>query len=143
MEFKLLYKYISVNFVKVIPVVGAVIYKNGKILAAQRKNNSRLGGLWEFPGGKIEPNESPKDALKREINEELEAEIEIHEEICTTVYEYDFATIKLTTFRCTIQTDTIKLNEHQDAKWLNTSDINSVTWAPADIPTIRAIMEAN
>mgnify|MGYP000088184745 FL=1 len=73
----------------------------------------------------------------------MEAEIEIHEEICTTVYEYDFATIKLTTFRCTIQTDTIKLNEHQDAKWLNTSDINSVTWAPADRPTIRAILEAD
>ena len=73
----------------------------------------------------------------------MEAEIEIYEEICTTVYEYDFATIKLTTFRCTIQTDTIKLNEHQDTKWLSTSDINSVTWAPADIPTIHAIMETN
>ena len=128
---------------KVIPVVGAVIFRNGKILAAQRKSESKLGGLWEFPGGKIEPNESPRDALTREINEELEAEIEIHEEICTTIYEYDFATIKLTTFRCTIQTDILTLNEHQDAKWLNTDDIHSVTWAPADIPTIRAILEAD
>ncbi len=127
---------------KVIPVVGAVIFRNGKILAAQRKNESKLGGLWEFPGGKIEPNESPRDALTREINEELEAEIEIHEEICTTVYEYDFATIKLTTFRCTIRTDILTLNEHQDAKWLNTDDIYSVTWAPADIPTINAIIGA-
>jgi 8-oxo-dGTP diphosphatase len=129
--------------VKVIPVVGAVIFRNGKILAAQRKSESKLGGLWEFPGGKIEPNESPRDALTREINEELEAEIEIHEEICTTIYEYDFATIKLTTFRCTIQTDILTLNEHQDAKWLNTDDIHSVTWAPADIPTINAIIGAD
>jgi len=128
--------------VKVIPVVGAVIFRNGKILAAQRKSESKLGGLWEFPGGKIEPNESPRDALRREINEELEAEIEIHEEICTTIYEYDFATIKLTTFRCTIQTDILTLNEHQDAKWLNTDDIYSVTWAPADLPTINAIIGA-
>ena len=127
---------------KVIPVVGAVIFRNGKILAAQRKSESKLGGLWEFPGGKIEPNESPRDALTREINEELEAEIEIHEEICTTIYEYDFATIKLTTFRCTIQTDILTLNEHQDAKWLNIDDIYSVTWAPADIPTINAIIGA-
>ena len=128
---------------KVIPVVGAVIFRNGKILAAQRKSESKLGGLWEFPGGKIEPNESPRDALTREINEELEAEIEIHEEICTTIYEYDFATVKLTTFRCTIQTDILTLNEHQDAKWLNIDDIYSVTWAPADLPTINAIIGAD
>ena len=126
---------------KVISVVGAVIYRDGKILAAQRKNDSKLGGFWEFPGGKIEPDESPKEALIREINEELEAEIEIHEEVCTTTYDYDFATVKLTTFRCTMLNDQIVLNDHQDIKWLALSEINSVEWAPADIPTIDAILE--
>ena len=120
----------------------ALIDRDGRVLLAQRPEGKPMAGLWEFPGGKIEPNESPRDALTREINEELEAEIEIHEEICTTIYEYDFATVKLTTFRCTIQTDILTLNEHQDAKWLNTDDIYSVTWAPADIPTINAIIGA-
>tara|TARA_B100000683_G_scaffold232465_1_gene234515 strand:+ start:1102 stop:1302 length:201 start_codon:yes stop_codon:yes gene_type:complete len=64
---------------KLIPVVGAVIFKEEKILAAQRKLESSLGGLWEFPGGKIEKNESPREALMREIQEELEANIEVHE----------------------------------------------------------------
>ncbi|MDA0649325.1 MAG: NUDIX domain-containing protein, partial [archaeon] len=66
---------------RVISVVGAVIHRDGRILAAQRKIGSKLGGMWEFPGGKIEPNESPKEALRREIQEELEAEIEIGHQV--------------------------------------------------------------
>jgi 8-oxo-dGTP diphosphatase len=122
---------------RIISVVGAVIHRDGKILAAQRKKGSRLGGLWEFPGGKIELNESPKEALMREIQEELEAEIEIGDQICTVTHQYDFATIQLTTFSCMLSSDSLVLNDHDETRWLFPSELDTINWAPADIPTIE------
>ena len=126
---------------KLIPVVGAVISKDGKILAAQRKEGSSLGGFWEFPGGKIEENETPKEALAREIKEELEADIEIFEEICTVDHQYDFGIVRLTTFHCTMISDSISLHDHQDTRWLSSDALRDVNWAPADIPTIEILEE--
>ena len=128
-------------FLRLISVVGAVISRDGKILAAQRKEESSLGGFWEFPGGKIEANETPKEALAREIKEELEADIEIFEEICTVDHEYDFGIVKLTTFRCTLLSDSISLHDHQDTRWLTLHELRDVNWAPADIPTIEILEE--
>ena len=128
-------------FLRLISVVGAVISRDGKILAAQRKEESSLGGFWEFPGGKIEANETPKEALAREIKEELEADIEIFEEICTVDHEYDFGIVKLTTFRCTLLSDSISLHDHQDTRWLSLHELRDVNWAPADIPTIEILEE--
>lgn len=128
-------------FLRLISVVGAVISRDGKILAAQRKEESSLGGFWEFPGGKIEANETPKEALAREIKEELEADIEIFEEICTVDHEYDFGIVRLTTFRCTLLSDSISLHDHQDTRWLTLHELRDVNWAPADIPTIEILEE--
>lgn len=128
-------------FLRLISVVGAVISRDGKILAAQRKEESSLGGFWEFPGGKIEANETPKEALAREIKEELEADIEIFEEICTVDHEYDFGIVRLTTFRCTLLSDSISLHDHQDTRWLSLHELRDVNWAPADIPTIEILEE--
>ena len=128
-------------FLKLIPVVGAVISRDGKILAAQRKEESSLGGYWEFPGGKIERNETPKEALAREIREELEADIEILEEICTVEHQYDFGIVRLTTFNCTLISDSISLHDHQETRWLSISELRDVNWAPADIPTIDILEE--
>jgi 8-oxo-dGTP diphosphatase len=122
-----------------IAVVGAVISKNGKILSAQRKIESKLGGLWEFPGGKIEANETARNALRRELKEELDVEIEIGREICTIVHEYEFATIELTTFECFMLGKNIVLHEHEAVKWLGIDELESVNWAPADIPTINLL----
>ena len=127
------------DLLKQIPVVGAVIFKEGKILAAQRKLDSSLGGLWEFPGGKIEKNESPREALMREIQEELEANIEVEEEICTVYHKYDFGIVRLTTFKCELLSENITLNDHEEIRWLTKQELRSVNWAPADIPTIDKI----
>jgi 8-oxo-dGTP diphosphatase len=124
---------------KGIAVVGAVIFQNGKILAAKRKLSKQLGGLWEFPGGKVEANESPSEALTREIKEELEAEIEILREIVTTKHHYDFATIELTTFQCELKENHLINKEHEEIKWLSVNELGTVEWAPADIPTIKWI----
>ena len=129
------------DYLRLITVVGAVISKDGKILAAQRKEESSLGGFWEFPGGKIEENETPKEALTREIKEELEAEIDIFDEICTVDHKYDFGIVRLTTFRCRMLSDSISLNDHQDTRWLSMRELRDVNWAPADIPTIEILEE--
>ena len=126
---------------KAIAVVGAVIHFDGRILAAQRKATSKLGGLWEFPGGKIEANESAKAALVREIEEELEATVDVGEIICEVDHEYDFATIRLTTFHCELVSGSLVLNDHDDVRWLLPSELRTVEWAPADLPTID-ILEA-
>ena len=124
-----------------IPVVGAVIWRDGKILAAQRKKGTKLGGLWEFPGGKIEEGESARQALMREINEEFEASINIASEICEVIHHYDFATIQLTTFHCKLLNDHLILNDHDAVRWLEKHELESVNWAPADLPTIEHLLK--
>lgn len=122
---------------KQINVVGAIIVKNGKILCAQRGYDKSLPELWEFPGGKIEIGESPSQALKREIREELLLELANDiEEFMFTSYEYDFGIVNLTTFICHIQNGELTLTEHIEIKWLNKIELDQIDWAPADIPTV-------
>lgn len=130
----------SVNVTKrEIPVVGAVILRDGDVLCVQRGPHGSLPGLWEFPGGKIESSESPREALQREIDEELLCEVEVGDEVVTTRYEYDFAVIILTTFFCTLKTGTPRLTEHSAEKWLKPDQLNSLEWAPADVPAVEKI----
>ena len=124
---------------KYVKVVGAVIEKDEKILCAQRNGKKSLPNMWEFPGGKIEDGELPEAALKRELLEEMDCEINVLDKIVTTVYEYDFATIELTTYYAEMVSDSIVLREHQDMKWLSRDELDSVEWAPADIEAIEAI----
>ena len=126
---------------KYIKVVGAVILKDNKILCAQRSESMSLPLLWEFPGGKIESDELPEEALKRELKEEMNCEINVLNKVVTTVHEYDFATIELTTFYSRLISDGINLTEHKQIKWLSAHDLNSLEWAPADIPAVKIIME--
>lgn len=124
---------------KNIHVVGAVILENGKILCAQRGPSKSLAFKWEFPGGKIEVSESPQQALMREINEEMQCEIEIGEQIDHTIYEYDFGIVHLTTFLCKLKEGEPALTEHVAIKWLSPKELFSLDWAPADIPTIEKL----
>lgn len=122
-----------------VEVVGAVIVKDNKVLAARRPFEKTLGGLWEFPGGKIEENESHELALKREIEEELSCSINVEEFIIKEIYKYDFATIALSTYFCTLKNGSPIIGEHMDLKWLDVSELDSVEWAPADYPTLEMI----
>lgn len=126
---------------KQIQVVGAVILEDGKVLCAQRGPAGSLGGKWEFPGGKIEPNESPRQALEREIDEELMCQIQVDEEVTTTTYEYDFATIILTTFFCKLLGGKPQLTEHSAVTWLPPEKLHELDWAPADIPAVELVQE--
>lgn len=124
---------------KQIVVVGAVIVRDGLILCAQRGSAGALGGLWEFPGGKIEAGESPRDALEREITEELGCQVDVGDEVTTTTHEYDFGIVTLTTFYCALLDGEPQLTEHQAVAWLPPSELLSLDWAPADIPAVELI----
>ncbi|ERN53918.1 (deoxy)nucleoside triphosphate pyrophosphohydrolase [Alkalihalophilus marmarensis] len=124
---------------KNIHVVGAVIFEDNKILCAKRGAEKALPRLWEFPGGKIEKGESPEDALKRELLEEMKCKIDVHEQIEHTIYEYDFGVVHLTTFRCNLLDGKPVLTEHIDMKWLTPKELHQLEWAPADIPAIEKI----
>ncbi len=125
---------------KQIPVVGAIIFNQNQVLCAQRSETMSLPLMWEFPGGKIEDGESDIDALKREIREEMKCDLEVGEKVTTTTYEYDFAIIQLTTYRCKLKSQLPILTEHQAIKWLNKKDLKVLNWAPADIPAVDLIV---
>lgn len=122
-----------------IHVVGAVITDGDRILCAQRGYEKALAGLWEFPGGKIEQGESPQEALQREIQEEMQCEIEIGEQVEHTEYEYDFGVVHLTTFYCKLVNGEPVLTEHTAIEWLKPDELEELEWAPADIPAIEKI----
>ncbi len=125
---------------KHIHVVGAVILRDGLVLCAQRGMEGSLPGLWEFPGGKIESGESKMGALRREISEELGCEIAIEDEITTTLHEYEFGFVHLTTFYCRLAEGDPSLSEHAELRWLEPADLESLAWAPADVPAVQLII---
>lgn len=124
---------------KQIHVVGAVITRDGLVMCAQRGDDGNLPGLWEFPGGKIEQGESKQAALMREITEELGCTVEVGREVTTTTHEYEFGEVTLTTFYCRLVAGTPKLTEHASIKWLPPDELETIPWAPADIPAIALI----
>ena len=113
--------------------------KDGLVLCAQRPLDGSLAGLWEFPGGKIEHGESPEEALKREIREELGCEIAVGQEATTTTYDYGFALIALVTFWSSLLGGTPIPKEHAALTWLPASDLLTLTWAPADVPAVELV----
>lgn len=127
---------------KNIDVVGAVTYREGRVLCARRGTKGALAGLWEFPGGKIEAGESAREALQREISEELRCDIAVGETITTTRHEYDFAVVTLTTFWCTLLAGTPQLTEHAEVRWARADELDDLEWAPADVPAVRLIQAA-
>ena len=112
--------------------------KNGEVLCA-RRGTGALQGLWEFPGGKIEPGETPRAALKREIEEELACTIQVGDLITTTDHEYDFGVVSLTTFFCKLVSGTPTLTEHTSLRWLAPDRLRDLAWAPADEPAVTLV----
>ena len=122
-------------------MVGAVIVNDGLVLCVQRGPDGSLPGMWEFPGGKVEPSETPRGALVREISEELMCRVEVGQRVTTTSHEYDFGIVNLTTYYCELTDGTPQLVEHAAMTWLGPSELHHLEWAPADIPAIVLIQE--
>lgn len=123
---------------KTVRVVAAVIKKKDKIFATQRGYGDFQGG-WEFPGGKIEEGETPQEALKREIIEELDTEIAVGELIDTIEYDYPTFHLSMDCFWAEIIIGELVIKEHEAAKWLAKDELDSVEWLPADITLIDKI----
>lgn len=123
---------------KTINVVAAVIMNEGKVFATQRGYGEFKDG-WEFPGGKVEAGESPEEALRREIREELEVEVNVGDLIDTIEYDYPAFHLSMKCYACTIAGGSPHLLEHEAARWLSADQLDSVAWLPADITLIPKI----
>ena len=117
---------------KTIRVVAAVIRSKDKIFATAR-GYGEFKGQWEFPGGKIEPGETPQEALVREIQEELDVKIEVGDLIDTIEYDYSSFHLSMDCFWCNVTEGEITLKEAEDARWLSKDELYSVDWLPADM----------
>ena len=125
---------------KSIEVVAAIISKEDKIFATQRGYGD-FKDWWEFPGGKMEAGETPEEALKREIREELSTEIMVDEFICTVEYDYPKFHLTMHCYLCSLLTEALHLNEHEAARWLTKDDWESVKWLPADMEVIEKLRD--
>ena len=125
--------------VKQIEVVAAIIHDDeGRIFATQRGYGEMKDG-WEFPGGKMEPGESPEEALKREIWEELETKIVVEKLVQTVEWDYPAFHLTMHCFWCHIESGSLKLKEHEAAKWLTKDQLDDVDWLPADRIVVETI----
>ena len=126
---------------KSIRVVAAVIRDKDRIFATQR-GYGNYKGWWEFPGGKIEAGETPQEALKREIREELDTLVEVGDLIACVEYDYPEFHLSMDCFWCTILEGNLHLNEAEDARWLTNENLMSVKWLPADLEVLEVISKS-
>lgn len=127
--------------IKAIEVVAALITADNKIFATQRGYGEYKDG-WEFPGGKIEPGETPQNALAREIKEELDTDISVGDLLTTIEYDYPKFHLSMQCFWCSISDGTPVLKEHEAARWLSADQLDDVAWLPADKTIIGMIRES-
>jgi 8-oxo-dGTP diphosphatase len=124
----------------VIEVACGVIVHDNKVLCVQRGETMSLPLKWEFPGGKIERNETPEQCLYREIKEELGVSIDILEKLTNSYYDYGSFEIILIPYLCKYLGDEIILSEHKEFQWLLFSELLMLDWAPADVPIVNELM---
>ncbi len=127
---------------KTIQVVAAVIFHEGKLYATQRGYGA-WRDYWEFPGGKIEPGETPEEALAREIREELDIGISVLGFLCSVEYDYPEFHLSMDCFWCHIREGALTLLEHEAARWLTVDCLRQVSWLPADILVVEEIEKKN
>ena len=125
---------------KTVEVVAAIIINDGQVFATQR-GYGEFQGWWEFPGGKMEAGESPQEALKREIREELDADVLVKELLETVEWDYPNFHLTMHCFICNLLSESLHLNEHEAATWLNLENLRSVKWLPADEILLDKIAE--
>lgn len=118
-------------------VTAAIIERDGLVLTARRSKGKHLEGYWEFPGGKLEPNESPEQCLERELKEEFNVVVSVGPFFHENTHQYDEKTVRLLAYQVTHISGDFKLNDHDKIHWLAPEDLGTVTWAPADIPLVK------
>jgi 8-oxo-dGTP diphosphatase len=123
---------------KSIEVVAAIIIRDHEVFATQRGYGD-WKGWWEFPGGKIESGECPQEALKREIREELDAEITVGELLQTVEWDYPTFHLTMHCYVCSLESENICLKEHESSAWLDKETLDSVQWLPADLELLPKI----
>ena len=128
---------------KKVEVVAAVIFYNDKILCFKRGPHkyTYIGNKYEFPGGKIKENESEKESLKREIKEELNYKIKVHEKLMVVNYNYHDFHLKMHCYKCVADNISFTLNEHTDCKILDKSELKSLEWVPADVEVVDYLID--
>ncbi|AEC02429.1 (deoxy)nucleoside triphosphate pyrophosphohydrolase [Parasphaerochaeta coccoides] len=126
---------------KHVEVVAAVIIRDGKVFAAQRKDAGEMACRWEFPGGKVEDGESSEEALVREIREELDSVISVDRYIMTVEHAYHSFSLTMHAYLCTLVEGELSLEEHLAFRWLDKDSLFSVAWADADVPIAQAIKD--
>ncbi len=125
---------------KTVRVAAAVFFHEGRLFAA-RRGYGPWKDFWEFPGGKIEPGETPEAALAREIREELDTEIDVGDKLAQVEYDYPEFHLSMGCFACRIRSGSLTLKEHESARWLRADELDTVDWLPADLSLIRHLRE--
>lgn len=131
---------------KIIKVAGVAIIDQdkNKVLAGKRNADRLVGGMWKFPGGKIEKGETPQEVAKRELKEEFHDKVQIGSQLGETVsYEYDFGIVKLTVFFAKLLTNNFDLVAHSEVEWLSADEVQKLNWVPADAPLVKELARTN
>ncbi|NNM53347.1 MAG: (deoxy)nucleoside triphosphate pyrophosphohydrolase [Spirochaetales bacterium] len=126
---------------KNIEVVAAVLIQDGKVFAAQRNAKGEVGLKWEFPGGKTEAGESHHEALARELHEELGIQVQVGDFLMTINHQYQAFALTMHCYFTTVLSGTLTLHEHIASRWLGRDDLETVDWAPADVPVLERIRD--
>jgi 8-oxo-dGTP diphosphatase len=125
-----------------IDVVAAILQNNNKeILIAKRKQGKSQGGLWEFPGGKVEKGERPEESLMRELIEEMSIEIEVDKYFAENIHHYESISIRLIAFKGRITKGKIELKDHDEYAWVSIEKLINFQFAPADIPIVKKLIK--
>lgn len=123
----------------IVKVTAAILEKDGKFIIAQRKRSDPLSGKWEFPGGKIEPGETPEQCLSRELKEEFAIDVTVGEHVGSNVHHYDHISIELMAYRASWVSGAITMNDHKAYRWVTVDQLTECDFAPADIPFVEML----
>jgi len=123
-----------------IVVTAAILLDRDKILIARRRKGKHLEFKWEFPGGKVNRDETEEEALKRELKEEFSIDTLVKNFVAESFYEYDHISINLRAYLTKIEAGEIQLTDHDEVAWVNLNELNSFDFAPADLPIVKSIL---
>lgn len=125
-----------------IEVVAGVLVSHGRLLVAKRRDGGSRGGVWEFPGGKVEPGESHAHALSREMSEELDVLVYVEDEVACVEHTYEDCSIRLTMYRCRVRAGGPRPIEHAELKWVGVGELSAIDFDAADARCVEAVVEA-